>query len=234
LDERVRTTSTAQAQGTRHAESTAAAQAATMTAQSIATMTAQAILSATANSLATQQAQIDFVATVESLRVVVYGPNSGSLEHEADDGFIKIESAGVDLQNFVVESWFVNPYSVDEGEWDYGFLFRYAGDNDQYRFAIRSDKVWILLNNTGDADGTMIASGDLPDLKVGESDSNHVRLICQGDHGYFYLNGMFISDLDLSARQNSGDIYIATGIYSGREISGRSTGYQDFTIWSLP
>jgi hypothetical protein len=40
--------------------------------------------------------------------------------------------------------------------------------------------------------------------------------------------------LDLSARMNSGGIYIATGIFQGAKSPGKNTRYDGFRIWSLP
>jgi len=48
------------------------------------------------------------------------------------------------------------------------------------------------------------------------------------------MNGKFIADLDLSARMNSGDILITTGMYRGDEINGYSTDYKDFQISKIP
>jgi hypothetical protein len=61
-----------------------------------------------------------------------------------------------------------------------------------------------------------------------------VKLIFQANHGWFYLNDELISELDLSARMNSGGIYIATGIFQSDKSPGSTTRYTDYRIWSLP
>jgi hypothetical protein len=99
---------------------------------------------------------------------------------------------------------------------------------------ILSDKTWVLLNNSGDPDGTVIAEGELPGLDVSEKGSNLVRLIFQGERGLFFLNDALIAEFDLSSRMNSGGIYIATGVYQDDEIDGYATDFSDFTIWSIP
>jgi hypothetical protein len=222
LDERVRTTSTAQAQLT----ATAQAEAATATAGVKAT--------ATARILATEQARSNYISTLQAGRQLVYGPTSGSLLHEEEDGLIEGDSAEVDLRDFVVEARFYNPYATSVGSWDYGFILRHEDKNTQYRFIVQSDRTWTVLNNTGDSDGVVISEGGLASMDIQESGSNRILLIFKDSRGFFYLNNEFIAEIDLSARMNSGDIYIVTGVYSGDEVTGEATDYQDFTIWSLP
>ncbi|MBN1146994.1 MAG: serine/threonine protein kinase [Anaerolineales bacterium] len=222
LDERVRATSTAQALFT------AAAQA------SAATATAGVNATATAQFFAVEQARNDYVSSLQAERQLAYGPASGSLLHEAEDGLIEGDAAEVDLKNFFVEARFYNPYATSLGSWDYGFILRHADKNTQYRFIIQSDQTWVLMNNSGDSEGVVIGEGELPSLDVNENGSNLVLLIFKGSRGLFYLNNEFIVEFDLSTRLNSGDIFVVTGIYTGDEVTGEATDYRDFTIWSLP
>lgn len=226
LDERVRTTSTAQAYATATEKAKANARFATSTAQALATSTSRAV--------ATEQGLLSYVASLQAASSLAYGPTSGSLTHSPEDDLIEVADAAVNLRDFIVDVTFTNPYSPGENGWDYGFIFRHEDQNTQFRFVIRSNKTWELLNNTGDPDGSAVDQGDLADLNVAENGTNYVRLVCQGEKGLFFLNGVFISEVDLTARMNSGDIYLATGIYSGDEVAGKSTGYSDFTIWATP
>jgi hypothetical protein len=207
---------------------------ATSTAQAVATMTAQVYAQQTAQVQMTADALSAYLASLQGSRVLVYGPANGSLTHEASDALIQTNDAGVNLRDFIVEARFYNPYSLATGSWDYGFILRHETKNVQFRFVILSDKTWVLLNNSGDPDGTLIAEGELPGLDVSEKGSNLVRLIFQGKRGLFFLNDAFIAEFDLSSRMNSGGIYIATGVYQDDEIDGYSTDFSDFTIWSIP
>lgn len=213
MDERVRLTSTFQAQ---------------------ATQTAGVYAEATAQVLATQQALSSYLAGLESSRVLVYGPADGELPHEPADTLIESKDAGVNLQDFIVEARFFNPYSAASNPWDYGFILRHEAKNTQFRFVIKSAKTWALSNHNNDPDGELIAGGDLPGLNVDENGSNLVKLIFQGTRGFFYLDNALIAELDLSARTNPGSIYIVTGVYQGDEIANAVTRYVDFSIWSIP
>ncbi|MEW5939761.1 MAG: serine/threonine-protein kinase [Chloroflexota bacterium] len=184
-------------------------------------------------STATAQAQREFLGGLDAEMTLVFGPTDGSLPHNADNTTIADYNTGVDLRDFALEATFINPYSTSVGTWDYGFIFRHEGTNKQFRLAIRSTKQWALLNNTGTPNGQVINDGTFSGLSTSAGGTNTVRLICFGTQGFLYINNVLVSELDLSSRLNSGDITIATGIYSGDEVNGYYTEYTDFTIWSL-
>lgn len=194
------------------------------------TSTAQAVVTSTARSISTQQALMSYL---QANAQTIFGPTSGALNHEEGESIIA-DDAEVNLRDFMLEASFLNPYSAVDGDWDYGFIVRHDAKNSQFRFVVRSTKEWILLNNNGDPDGVIINKGDLPELQTAQGENNRIKLIFQGNRGWFYLNEKLITQLDLSARMNSGDIFIATGIYDVSRIPGMQTGYQNFSIWSLP
>jgi len=193
------------------------------------TSTAQAMGTAEIRMQVTQTA---FLSYVESKQRLVYGPNAGSLEHNEGESIVAVD-ADLSLRDFVVEARFFNPYAASEAEWDCGFILRHEAKNVQFRFVIDSERNWILINYFGESAGETIMQGNLPDLNINAGGSNLVKLIFQGNLGRFYLNDMFISDLDLSARMNPGEIYIATGIFQGSKQAGSVTKYTDFRVWSL-
>jgi len=193
------------------------------------TSTAQAMGTAEIRMQVTQTA---FLSYVESKQRLVYGPSAGSLEHNEGESIVAVD-ADLSLRDFVVEARFFNPYAASEAEWDCGFILRHEAKNVQFRFVIDSERNWILINYFGESAGETIMQGNLPDLNINAGGSNLVKLIFQGNLGRFYLNDMFISDLDLSARMNPGEIYIATGIFQGSKQAGSVTKYTDFRVWSL-
>lgn len=54
-----------------------------------------------------------------------------------------------------------------------------------------------------------------------------------GNLGFFFLNGEFVDQLDLSSRTNSGDIALGTGFYGSNEINGEATPYRGFGLWPI-
>jgi hypothetical protein len=223
------------------AQATATAQAAQATATSQAQATATAIAQAQATATAIAQAQATAtsqairatVSAIEANKTLVYGPSDGSLEHNAEDGLVAWNGAGVTLRNFVCEVTFYNPYSTSEGSWDYGIFFRDTGGNQQYRLAVHSDKSWDFGLRDG-SNWTNTADGVISDLDISPSGQNTLRLVVKDAQAFFYVNGVYVATLDVSTKQIEGDVAVATGIWSGDEITGRTTRYTEFTVWSLP
>ena len=207
-----------------------------LTNTAIAKSTAMAISrsTSTANAIATVQSRNKYIEDMEAEAQLMYGPKSGSMSHNAGDGFVKTVVTNVSLKNFIAEATFLNPFSATTGVWDYGFLFRDQAGNNQYRLIITSERNWELDNHTGAEKSSLIDKGRLTNLNTSKGGSNTVWLLCQGNKGILYVNGSFIANLDLSERGNFGDVGIGTGFFSGNEIDGNSTGYQEFSVWNIP
>jgi len=166
---------------------------------------------------------------------LVYGPVDGELEHLESD-FIPQLEADVNLRDFIAEVRFYNPYEPSRGEWDYGLGFRDTGNDENYRLYVDSNKDWSFELVTAweeDSNFDSVAQGHLDDLVVSAGGSNHLRLIVQGDTALFFVNGNYVSTLDVSARNLYGYVWIGTSFEIGREIQGESTRYEGFSLWSL-
>ncbi|NPV75435.1 MAG: S8 family serine peptidase [Anaerolineae bacterium] len=155
----------------------------------------------------------------------------GELLHTVDTA-IDGAPGGVDVESFGATVTFTNPYSAAEGQWDYGLLFRHTTPDQFYsvrvessgawRFKIKREGVWETLQE-----------GTLSNLRLNAGEQNAFQLIVNGKNGLFYMNGERIAELDTSALSGSGDIWVATNILNTSGINGKSTGYQDFSIWSF-
>jgi hypothetical protein len=161
-----------------------------------------------------------------------FGPKSGKLEHD-DDESIESQCTNVALRDFVAEAIFYNPYSASYNGWAYGFIFRHTKRNYQYRIVVSSKANWYLSLwedvSLGDK-----AKGTLSNLRTGKGDFNAMKFVARGDTGYLYVNDLLISSMDLDQRLVSGEVCASTGFFTGYEIPGYSTGYEDLTVWSLP
>ena len=227
-----------------NATTTTQAQArATSTAQVYATATAQAQATATSEAQATATVQAQATATMAAIQATVgtldgrarkiYGPVNGTLIHKANNS-IDIISSNVSLRNSLIDANFSNPYSATEHAWDYGFLFRDTGSNKQYRLGVNSNKYWFLYIADGTVPNKPLVSGNLENFNTSANQSNRLLLYVSEDKGFFYVNNIYITTLDLSKKMVAGDIAVGTGFENGDEINGKETRYQNFTIYSLP
>lgn len=86
----------------------------------------------------------------------------------------------------------------------------------------------------GGSDSSVIREGSLKNLNLNSDGANTVLLYCQGSVGMLYVNEEFVTNLDLSGNINAGSVSIGTGFYFGDEITGYSTDYKEFNVWTIP
>jgi serine/threonine protein kinase len=160
-------------------------------------------------------------------------PESGSLVHNQDT-FIEEYASETKYTNFIVTSTFMNPYGTSTGTFDYGFMFRNLGGNDQFRLPIAESKGWELAFHTGETEGVMVNSGTVSNLAVGVGQSNNVTLVALEEKGWLLCNDSLVSELDLSSSLAEGTVSVASGLYTGNEIPGYSTDFSNFVVIPLP
>ena len=158
-----------------------------------------------------------------------FGPMDGSLEHE-DDGFIETYSADVELAEFTAVATFENPYDRSVGGWDYGFLFRRSGKDGFHIVGVTDDGHWYHDVREGTSESTDLDRGWSSAVRTGRDDSNELRILASGERGWFFINGVFVADLDLGAGAATGDVLVSTGYFNDNAVPGRSTVYRGFTV----
>lgn len=172
--------------------------------------------------------------TLPGEQKVLFGPANGSLSHNPANQTIEGFGTGVNVRDFIAEVQFLNPYAASDGSWDYGLVFRHEGENRHFRLLLLSDSTYVFLNHTGDAQGVVVQQGKIDTLNLGSGGMNKVRLVCDEQKGWLYVNDVFISELNLSFRMNPGNLFVVTGVYQGDEMAGKATGYQGLTVWPAP
>jgi hypothetical protein len=169
------------------------------------------------------------VAQINLAKTLILGPLDGSLVH-SNDGLIKTFWAGQDTKNFILNVVLVNPYSAVFHPWDICIRFRRVY-TDEYRLTIFSTRGWTLTQGLSTEP---IASGTLPNLKIGEAESNTVYLAVVDGVASLKVNDTLVPGMDVSSYQASGDVGIAIGTQKGGEVDGRTTQYKDFSLWNIP
>ena len=166
-----------------------------------------------------------------------FGPISGELWHDPEDGFIKTEYTGVSISDFIVSATFVNPYSASSNSWDYGFILRKSGTGSSARFiqiAVTSGGYWsVAWREDASSENNKIASGATGRFDATDGGQNKLWLAAFGGRGLLFVNGDFISILDLSDITGAGDIAIITGAFTGNEVAGAVTRFEDFQVSPL-
>ena len=163
-----------------------------------------------------------------------FGPLSGDLRHDPADGFIKTENADVSISDGIISAAFINPYSASSHPWDYGFMFRDVANGPVIHLVVTSRGGWRLFwredNNSESQD---VARGTLKAFNTHDGGRNRLWVIIIGERGVFFVNGEFISVLNLSQVTKPGDVSVITGAYTGNERTGAVTRFEGFTVSPL-
>ena len=166
-----------------------------------------------------------------------FGPINGELRHDPSDGFIKTEYADVEMTDFIVSATFLNPYSAGSNSWDYGFIIRNSntrGPGGFARITVSSRGRWeASWRKEGSSDSQQIATGTLGKFDIGLYGENIIGLFVFGDRGLLFVNGEFMSLLDLSNVSGPGDIAVITGAFTGNQVAGAVTEFEDFGVTTL-
>ena len=157
----------------------------------------------------------------------VFGPVSGGLRHDPRDGLAESFSADVSMMDVAVSATFSNPFSAASGSWDYGFAIRESAGQARVQAVVTSAGRWEAQAGTSSSNMKK-TGGTLPSFNSGAGQRNTVVLFAVGEWGMLFVNGEFISLLDLSALTRAGDVSVITGAFTGNEKSGASTGYESF------
>jgi hypothetical protein len=159
-------------------------------------------------------------------RPSVAGPLSGELTFGPDS--LGVERAGVDAPDFYARSEFMNPEPAQE-MWDIGIGFRDSGGEEQFRLVVDAEGSWFLKDGLG----AVITGGSVVDFNTSPTGSNTIELVAAGDTGYFAFNDRLVSELDLSARAEGGDVFVGAGFFTEDATEEGTIAFNGFEIWSL-
>ena len=161
-----------------------------------------------------------------------FGPVDGELWHDTSDGFIETEYAHVSLSDFIVSATFTNPYSATSNSWDYGFIIREPFTGSSIQVVVTSRGRWELISGN-EPPRKKVANGTLRTFNTGIVGKNKLWLAAIGERGLLFVNGEFISMLDLSSVTGAGDVAVITGAFKGDEVAGAVTRFEEFTVAPL-
>ena len=165
------------------------------------------------------------------------GSKSGSIEHNPSRTTIKSHHAGVRVKDAIISATFTNPYGAQSGPWDYGFYIRNDRDTKDGTFmylVVRSDWTWKLKWRDRATEITQaIQEGTVRNLNTGQGEENTLWVAFFGNRGVLFVNDEFVSALDFSSSDVTGDVAVITGVFRGNERAGAATRYRDLRVLAL-
>ena len=162
-----------------------------------------------------------------------FGPVSGALEHNPDDGFLPVFDSGMDFADFVADSTFTTPHDVPGRTWSSGFLLRHSGLRGHVVVMHSSGRWFHYLRTGGPGSYQLDQLGFADSIRTGPEEENHLRVIASRSVGWLFVNGEFIAELDLSGVVESGSVSLAGAFFTSDEQPGLSTQYSNFTVRTL-
>ena len=73
-----------------------------------------------------------------------------------------------------------------------------------------------------------MSGGTIPTFDTGAGGRNHLRVVAIKERGWLFVNGEFVSALDLSDVTGAGDVAVITGAFEGDEVAGAVTRFENF------
>lgn len=161
----------------------------------------------------------------------IYNLGSHNLIHDSVDGQPESIDTQISLSDGLLKVNVSNPYSKGLGGWDYGVLFRH--DEQSYPFyslIVDSEGIWRYLMHT-DEGYHPLSMSSAQSLNTAIHMTNNLALVTLGNKGWFFINGELLSVFDIHEMYESPDVFVATGLLDGNEISGEYTRLADLGIW---
>ena len=162
---------------------------------------------------------------------LLFGPKDGEIKHSPDDGRIDGYYSATSIRDGTIEAYFHNPYSTSVGEWSYGFMFRLKGDSFHAVVIQSSGRFHHLKRIDGDSQQLSVES--VGEINTAYPGRNHLRLVADGGEGKLYVNGHYITDLQLQGLMDEGNVLAVGSFFEGHGVTGYSTRFEDFTIWPI-
>ena len=171
----------------------------------------------------TKVVETDSVSNIQDEHLTSPTPRvfDAEIAHNPEDNRIEVYQTQYTYSNFMMEFAVKNGFGADEGPWDFGLFFRW-NNKEHYRLIITSDGIWRLQLDEFET-SQVLQSGEISTLYVNENEENLIYVEVVNDVGHLFINDEFISELDISALQQFGDISIGVGFYSEHEREGGIT-----------
>lgn len=147
---------------------------------------------------------------------------------QADNLYVWATS-GHGAADFYTIVTFVNPPDLSTPS-DVGIGFRDAsGPESGFRFIVTSNGEWYIEQ----AGQTPYDSGIAQGFDPSPGASNVVELIAHGATGLVAVDGVVLNQIDLSAVNTRGEVYIGSGFLSGNTVPNRVVRYLDWWVYPI-
>ena len=114
-------------------------------------------------------------------------------------------------------------------------MVRKSGREDFFLFGMTSGGRWrVWLATFSGGDWQTLEEGCSSEIDVNDPTFNRLKVFYIGNVASMYVNGEWLSDVDISAESvpESGDVMVAYGIFRNNDHS--AARYDNFVVYGLP
>ena len=172
-------------------------------------------------------------------KVPVFGPVTGRIMHDSDDGLFAQYKGPKVSGDVMVEVTFEVPFAPNESHWNFGLQFDVERPSTYHWIEISGEfggrlNHWRLSGPDSRLQGRL--SEDLVGLNHQKGDINHIRIIVVGNSGWVYVNDRRVTIVNFSLgdipKPEQIDLMILDTTSRGPGYDkGGYTKFEDFTVW---
>lgn len=147
--------------------------------------------------------------------------------------------ADAPVGDFYLEYSVEVPADGDTEPFDFGSVFHFIADQQQFRLSFASDDgkgggpFWNFSKGSGSNDNLLDDTIDADGFNTTPGESNDVVIAVIGNEAAFSLNGNPLAVLDLTDGPEPGRIVIATGFYDFTTVADRDINFSNISLYSL-
>ena len=172
--------------------------------------------------------------------VPIFGPVSGSIRHEEEDGRFELFNGPYVDGDVMIEVTMEVPFAPNESHWNFGLWFD-TPKSGAFHIVDVSGIFGGAYNHwrkSGpDAEWQGRRSEDVTGINLQKGEKNHIRVILIGDSAHLYVNDRRMGILNFSLGGMPPPDWVGIVIddsdFQGSRYSrGGHTKFEDFTVWN--
>lgn len=162
---------------------------------------------------------------------IIHGPTHGTIEH-AIDGYVQTgKSANINIEDYIAQVTFQNPYDISQGIWDYGFWVENGMDG--YYFFVDARSSWFVDFVWRGQSVEQVFGGKIEEMNLAAGETNTLKLTINNNIATFFVNENFVYEIELPNDLGRTNILPAIEFASYNELDNETTNYFDFVVWGV-
>ena len=137
-------------------------------------------------------------------------------------------------RDFLMNADFTSPYERILGKWTIGYSFTDPETDTTNWIIVNNSKQWKHFRQVGQSGQiTEIAGDSFSGLLVDRGDVNNLEVLSRTGQQRFYINGTFITSLDIQSASEAVQLAVVSGFAGTDQQEGYPTVLSNYVAWSF-